>query len=483
MAYRRYKDLNVPKLRNTLFVLTMFKQIYLTIQRTSLPSWRALSAVLSALVVLISTSVNAQGLIRDAEIESFLRDLGNPIFEAAGLLPEDVHIYIVGDDSLNAFVAGGQNMFLHTGLMKKVDTPEQLAGVMAHETGHISGGHLARLPDAMSGATAAMILTYILGAAAMVAGEGDAGMAILAGGQTIGQRTILAFSRGQESAADQAGLGFLESADVTGIGLVEFMETLADQEALSARRQDPYVRTHPLSYQRVASMRNRVEDSPTKDKLLGADFDKRLRRAQAKLVGFLDAPGAVFRKYPSRDTSIEARYAHAVAYHRQGLLEQALQTIDYLLLQEPENPYFHELKGQILFESGKAEASIKPHRKAVTLAPDQLLLKVNLAQSLVAVEDEEFDEEAKEILTAVLAKDKDYSSAWHQLAIVQERRGESGLASLASAERYALLGAMPYAINQARRAQSLLPHGSAGWLRSADILAEAEAAIRAQKRR
>ncbi len=460
----------------------MFKQIRRRIQRASLPSVKGISALALAGTLFFANTAQAQGLIRDAEIEALLRDMGNPIFEAAGLAPEDIHLYIVADDSLNAFVAGGQNMFLHTGLMKKVETPEQLIGVMAHETGHIAGGHLARLPGAMEGASTAMILAYILGAAAMVAGEGDAGMAILAGGQTIGQRTVLAFSRGQESASDQAGLGFLEQAGITGQGLVEFMTMLADQEALSARRQDPYVRTHPLSYQRVAAMRSRVEASPTKDSKLGDDYDKRLSRAQAKLVGFLEKPGAVFRKYPSSDTTIEARYAHAVAYHHQGLLEQALEKVDSLIAEEPENAYFQELKGQILFESGKAERSVEPHRKAVALEPDQLLLKINLAQSLVAVDAEEFDEEAYKILTDVLAREKDFSMAWHQLAIVQERRGESGLASLASAERYALLGAMPYAMNQAKRAQSLLPRGSAGWLRAEDIVAEAEATLRAQQR-
>ena len=222
----------------------------------------AAGALIVCLLLGQATNAYAQSLIRDAELETYLRKMADPIFVTAGLEPENVRLYIVNDSSLNAFVAGGQNMFIHTGLLQRVEEPGQIAGVIAHETGHIAGGHLARLPDALKAASAAMILSYILGTAALIAGAGDAGIAILAGGQTAAQRAVLSYSRSQESAADQAGLRYLEGAEESARGFAGFMEILADQEALSSQRQDPYVRSHPLSRERVSALNAGAEASP-----------------------------------------------------------------------------------------------------------------------------------------------------------------------------------------------------------------------------
>jgi len=424
----------------------------------------------------------AQSLIRDAELEAYLRKIADPLFATAGLEPTNVNLYIVNDQSLNAFVAGGQNMFLNTGLLERVEDPGQIAGVIAHETGHIAGGHLARLPDALSTASAAMILSYILGAAAMVAGAGDAGMAILAGGQTMSQRSILAYSRAQEAAADQAGLRFLEGNQESARGFAAFMDILADQEALSSARQDPYVRSHPLSRERVSAIEAGAKRSPYFAQEYSDEDRHKLVMLQAKLKGFLDKPAAVFRAYPQDDNSLPAHYARAVAYHRTADLKAAIEELKVLTAAEPNNPYFAELVGQVLFESGLIAESVPAYREAVELAPDQPLLKIGLAQSLVALETPETDEEARQMLEAALRDEKNIPLAWHQLAIIHARNNDPGMASLASAERYALVGAMGLAMQQAQRALAFLPAGSPGALRAEDIVAEISYIAAQQKR-
>jgi len=435
----------------------------------------AFGIVLTAAMVIgqLSTAY-AQGisLIRDAEIERFVREIANPIFETAGLEPQNVELLFVNDASLNAFVAGGQNMFFHTGLLQRVDNTSQLAGVIAHETGHIAGGHLARLPDAFKTARVAMILSTILGAAALAAGAGDAGIAILQGGQHVAQRSILAYSRGQESAADQAGLRYLEGIGWSAQGFAEFMGILAEQEVLSARRQDPYVRTHPLTTERVATIQAGARQSPYYHATKAAAFDKRLALIQAKLSGFLDKPMTVLRKYPETDTSQEGHYARAVAFHRVAQIDQAVKELDALISKDPDNPYYHELLGQILFESGKVVEAVEPHRRSVELAPNEPLFQINLARALVAVQSDEADAEAKEILLSAIRIERDLPIAWHQLAIVYHNEGNEGMASLASAERYTLLGSAPNAFTHATRAHKTLPKGSPGWIRAGDILAQ-----------
>ncbi len=432
----------------------------------------AVAFMIVCLLVGQAANAYAQSLIRDAELEAYLRRIADPIFVTAGLEPQNVNLYIVNDPALNAFVAGGQNMFLNTGLLQRVEEPGQIAGVIAHETGHIAGGHLARLPDALKAASAAMILSYILGVGAMIAGAGDAGMAILAGGQSAAQRSVLAYSRSQESAADQAGLRFLEGAHESARGFADFMEILADQEALSSARQDPYVRSHPLSRERVSALVAGAEQSPYYDKKTSDADQHKLEMLQAKLKGFLDKPAAVFRAFPPEDNSMPAHYARAVAYHRTADIGNAIKELKILTEAEPDNPYFAELAGQVLFESGLIEESIPAHRTAVELAPEQPLLKINLAQSLIAAEQPAYDEEARQLLDAALRQERDIPLAWHQLAIVHARNNEPGKASLASAERYALLGAGGLAMQQAQRALSFLPAGSPGALRAEDIIAE-----------
>ena len=408
-------------------------------------------------------------MIRDAEIETTIRLYSAPVFEAAGLDPSAVSVHLVNNNDLNAFVAGGQRIFVFTGLLLRVETPNQLIGVLAHETGHISGGHLARTQDALRNATTASIITFILGAAAIAAGGGQAGGAIIASGAAVGQRQFLSYSRTQEGAADQAAMTFLDATGQSGRGLAEFLDILGDQEALLRSRQDPYARSHPISRERIAALSDRIRNSPFRDQPDTPENIIRLKRMQAKLYGFLKSKSRTFREYPLSDQSVPARYARAIAYYRVPDLDNALPEIDRLIAEAPDDPYFHELKGQMLYENGRIEESVPPNETAVRLRPDSPLLRFGLARALIATEDPAQNRAAIGHLEEVVRLDNEMPSAWAQLAIAYGRDGQLGLSALASAEQFFLTGNKKDARQQAVRAQKRLPEGSPGWLRAVDI--------------
>lgn len=412
--------------------------------------------------------------IRDAEIEELLRDYSNPIFRTAGLEPSALDIYIVNDSSLNAFVAGGQNMFINTGLILASDEPNELIGVIAHETGHIAGGHLARSRDAMGNAAVPAYLGAAIGLGLMVAGMPEAGMAVMFGGQHLAQRNFLAFSRVQEASADQAGLTYLEQTQQSGRGLVAFFDRFRDQEAMITTDQDPYIRSHPLSSDRITFLEQRVAQSRYADAEDSPESVHRLRMAQAKIRGFLDPVAVVFRRYPPEDESSEARYARSVAHFRRGETEEALADIDTLLAEEPENPYFVELRGQILFEGGRVDEAIPEYRRSIALKPDSPLLRINLGQALLASEEGNgntaANQEALRNLQFAVAQDDASSFAWHQLAIAYARAGNEGMADLAIAERFYMVEDYEQARQFAARARDKLPEGTVNWNRAMDII-------------
>jgi len=406
------------------------------------------------LLILTIRPAAAVQLIRDAEIEDILRAYANPVLIAAGLNPDEVHLLIVESDDLNAFVAEGQNIFVHTGLIMKTETPNQLTGVLAHEAGHIAGGHLARLPEALKSASMPVLLSYVLGAAAMLGGAPDAGAALMMGGSHIGQQQILQYTRTQESSADQAALHFLDRAGLSGRGLVEVMEMFGEQELLTAERQDSYVRTHPLSRERVNALENRVSASPHRDATEPAGLQERHDRMRAKLHGYLRPPPMTLRAYPPSDTSIAARYGRAAAYHKAAEREKAIAEVDALLAERPDDPFFWELKGQILFEHGRVEEAIAPYEKAVALAPNQPLLRIGLASAMLATERPELGPPALEQLRQAQRAREDSAFLWRQLAIAYDRSGQEAMAALATAERLARSGAYPDAIAQAERSEA-----------------------------
>lgn len=408
--------------------------------------------------------------IRDAEVENTIRAFGAPIFQAAGLDPAGVRILLLNDSSLNAFVAGGQNIFFHTGLIIRSENPGQLIGVMAHETGHIAGGHLIRNSDAMSNASTEAILAMLLGAAAgAVTGKGEAAGAIMVGGQDMAMRSLLAFSRSQEQQADQMAMRYLEDTRESAKGLLEFFEILGDQEALVSARQDPYVRTHPLTRDRVAFVREHVGRSSYSNAPWLPQWVEMHRRAKAKLYAFIEPPIKTMQRYKETDQSLEARYARTIATYRKPDIDSALIQVDALIKERPKDPYFWELKGQMLFENGRGVDAIAPYKKAVELLPDSALLRIGLGQAEIEAEDPALLKDAANNLSVAVRLEPDDSFAWQQLAIAFGRDEKEGMASYAMAEYLLLAGKLPEANYHANKAEQLLGKQGAIWLRIQDI--------------
>lgn len=407
-------------------------------------------------------------LIRDQEIEDTLRLFSRPIFQQAGLSPQNVRFILVQNDTLNAFVAGGQNIFLHTGLILETGTPDELIGVIAHETGHIASGHLFRTREAIEDVSMQALLAQIIGlAAAIGTGSGDVGMASVAAGQTFAERSILRHSRVQESSADQAGLRYLQDSGMPIEGLARFMEKLASQELLPESQQVEYVRTHPLTRDRIDFLQNAISKQRHGGSLPEGWQDKHLRM-KAKLLGYLYPERAV----QDTGTSIPARYGRAIAFYRRAQTKDALALIDGLIRDEPKNPWFYELKGQILFEGGRIDEALPVWRAAVQYAPDSGLIRTAYAHALLeSREDREGNaRRAIDELQRALRSEPQSIMIQRLLAMAYGRLGQEGLSRLHLAEQAALRGNKSDARREALLAQRHLPEKSAAWLRAQDIL-------------
>lgn len=433
-----------------------------------------IAAALSAAVVGTPRPGQAQApklsLIRDAEIEETIRAYGTPLFQAAGLEPSAIKVLLVNDNSLNAFVAGGQNLFINTGLLIRTESAGQVIGVIAHETGHIAGGHISRLYDAASDASMKSIVAMLLGAAAGIAsGRGDVGQAIALGGLQVGQRDLLSFTRTQEGEADQAGLKFLNATQQSARGLLDFFNILGDQELVSARFQDPYTRTHPLTRDRIATVEHHVERSPYSNNPTSPDLEEMHKRMRAKLVGFLEPFPTALRRYPESDLRAEARYARAIAYYRKADLATALPLIDQLIAELPADPYYLELKGQMLFENGRVAESVAPYEGSVRQSPSSGLLRLGLARAQLESGREDLLDAAIENLRMALRSETSSAFTWRQLAIAYGRKGNEVEGSIARAEEALLLGKPQEALYHAKRVETQVPRGSPSWLQVQDI--------------
>ena len=442
--------------------------------------------LLLSILVFLSRMEEAEArrfsFIQDAEIESTILLFGTPLFAIAGLEPSAVRVHLVRDRSLNAFVAGGQRIFINTGLLIASDNANQVIGVMAHETGHITGGHLARTQDALRDASAQSILSFVLGAAAAIAGQGQAGKAIIAGGSQFAQRSFLKYSRIQESSADQAALAMLDQTGQSARGMLGFFDKLGDQEALLTASQDPYVRTHPLTRDRIDTIRAAVDRSPYSDAEERPVFVIRYNRMKAKLTAFLRSPSETFRAYPATDNSLWARYARSIAWHQSRKTKQALDLIQGLLVEFPDDPYFHEFHGQILLESGNPAAAVAPYERAVALRPNSVLLRMGLGQAQVSVESDEHIKAAIKNMRRAVRLAPGNAGAWRWLGMAHGRNGDIGQAALATAERYYLSGKFRDAVGQANRAERSLPKGSPGWLRAQDLKTASKNAAERRKK-
>ena len=420
-------------------------------------------------------------LIRDAEIEQLLREYTQPILRAAGLSKANVKIVLINDKSFNAFVVDGRRIFVNTGALADSTTPNQIIGVMAHETGHIAGGHLSKLRQELANVQTAALIGMLLGAAAIAAGSAvgggaadganQAGMAAIMGSQHAAQRTLLSYQRAHEEAADRAAVKFLASTGQSAKGMYETFLRFADQSMFTARFADPYAQSHPMPTERIAALSEIARTSPNWDKKDPAELQARHDMMRAKLSGFMEAPQTVARRYPLSDTSLPARYARAIATYRHSDIRAAVAQIDALIAIQPNNPYFHELKGQALLEGGRATEAIAPLRRAVSLAPDPTLIQIMLGQALVATNNPAHADEAIAILRNGLAREPDTPQGYQQLAMAYGRKGDLAQADLASAQAAFARGDVKTARELAARAKIRLPVGSPGWVRADDIVA------------
>lgn len=411
----------------------------------------------------------APTLLRDTEIEEILHKEADPIFAAAGLNPKDVRILLVGDSSLNAFATQGQQIGLNTGLILETENPNQLKGVIAHETGHVAGAHPLRSGELMRAGLRPMLLTMGLGVLAMLAGAPDAGAFIIGSSGQFGTLGALGYSRTQEGRADQAAVGYLEKTGQSAEGLVEFFDKFRYQEVFTEARRFPYFRSHPLSSERIELLRNRVAVQPS---FKAKDGDAEIAEylvMKAKIDAFLN-PQLSLTKYKESATDYPSRYARVIAYYQTKEPDKALKLLEALLTEQPMNPYLWELKGQILFEFNRAAEAEAPQRKSVELKPDAPLLRTNLGQTLINLEDPKKRDEGIEELKKVVLIENDNAEAWRLLAIAYDRRGDEGLARLATAERYFSYGAFNESRAFAIRARELLPRSGTAWVRATDIV-------------
>lgn len=439
----------------------------------------ALCAPVTLTAAAVSAPAAAQGaaqgaavsvvIIRDAETETLLRTFANPLFRASGIEPNSVRIILIRDDALNAFVSTGNRLFINTGIIAGADSALEVIGVLAHEAGHIRGGHLAKLPEMMREAMIKSIAAMLIGIAASTVGRTtDAGMGAILGGQSLAQRGLMSFTRSMENGADQSALYALDRAGWSARGMVSLFRRVQDQDALVDSLQDPYLRTHPLTRDRIEAVGAHIARSPYSDAKLPAGFEAGFQMVRAKLRGFLEPSTVTLRRLREDDASAPARYARGIALFRLGRTDEALKLIDGLLGEMPTSPWLHELKGQILFEGGRGAAALGPYREAARLAPEFAPLRAALARALIETGDPAQLRQAIGHLQSALAREHDDADSWRRLGIAWGRLGDLGQADLSLAEEALVLGNIPRARVLARRAEKQLPAGPSR-LRAVDI--------------
>src|SRR6266566_1614963 len=444
-------------------------------------SMRAAAAIAVALA-LAPIAAHAQNkgppVIRDPEAEQLLRDYTRPILRAAGLEKQNIQIVILNESVFNAFVADGRRIFVNYGAIMQSETPNQIIGVLAHETGHLAGGHLAKLREQLARAQTQMIIAMLLGAGAMVAGAAgggsglaNAGAAAVAGPQEMIRRSLLSYQRQQEENADRAGVKFLTASGQSPKGMYETFRRFTNESLFAARGADPYLQSHPMPAERVASLEELARASPYWDNKDDPALQQRHDMMRAKISAFMERQDTVYRRYPLSNTGLPARYARAIASYLHGDLNNALTQIDGLIQTQPNNPYFYELRGQALLEGGKPNDALAPLHKALALSNNAPLIEMLLGQALVATDNKSHTDEAISILRAAVARESEAPLGYSQLAMAYGRKGDYAEADLASAQAAYLRGDNKTARDLASRAKTRFAVGTPGWVKADDIVA------------
>lgn len=452
--------------------------------RCPAPAARAVALVTAAAIAAtgLVPVAHAQGkrklpIIRDTEIEQLLRDYARPVLRAAGLAKQNVRVVILNEQTFNAFVMDGRHIFINAGALFQAKTPNEVIGVLAHETGHLAGGHLSRLRQKLAEAQTQSIIATLLGVGAMIAGAStgtrgasDIGAAAIMAPQTAIQRSLLSYVRTQEDQADHAGLKLLNATHQSANGMVTLFKRLSNEILFNSRYIDPYVQTHPMPADRVAALETAAKASPYWNRKDPPPLQSRHDMMRAKLSGFLERQGTVLRRYPPGDQSLAARYARAIAAYRHSDLRQAIAQIDGLIRSQPNNPYFYELKGQALLEGGRPTEAVAPLRQAERLSNHAPLIGIMLAQALIATNQKRYAGEAISLLRAALRQEPNTPAAYEQLAMAYGRKGDLAQADLASAQAAFGRGDLKTARQLAVRAKTRLPVGSPAWVRADDIV-------------
>jgi predicted Zn-dependent protease len=422
-------------------------------------------------------------VLRDTETEQLLREYTRPILRAAGLEKQNIQMVIVNDANFNAFVADGRRIFVNYGAILQSETPNQLIGVLAHETGHLAGGHLSKLREQLANAQTQMIIAMLLGAGALVAGASrgsnssgnnglaNAGAAAIAGPQEMIRRSLLSYQRQQEENADRAGVKFLTATQQSPKGMYETFKRFTTESLFAARGADPYLQSHPMPAERVAALQEFASTSPYWDKKDDPALQLRHDMVRAKVSAFMERPELVYRRYPLTNDSMPARYARAISTYLHGDLRSALTQIDALIAVQPNNPYFYEVRGQALLESGKPADAIAPLRKAVALSNNAPLIEMLLGQALVGTDNKAYTDDAVRILRAAVAREPEAPLGYMQLAMAYGRKGDYAEADLASAQAAYLRGDNKTARELATRAKTRFAVGTPGWVKADDIVA------------
>jgi len=446
--------------------------------------FRAIFAFLLVWPLLVQP-VMAQSILRDAETEALFHDMSLPLIKAAGLDPRNVRIVLIGDRSINAFTAGGQDVFIHSGLLAAADNANEVQGVIAHELGHVAGGHVLRSEEGIKQATGVMLLSLLLGAAAIAAGAGDAGVGILGAGQQAALSKFLSFTRTQEATADSAAQTYLTTTGISGKGMISFFKKLQSLEFRygATTRSDDFASDHPLTGDRIAILQEKFAGDTAWGKPTDPAIEARFQRVKAKLQGFVSDPADTLRDYPETNTSVPAHYARAYAWHRSAYPDKALEETNALLKAIPGDPYFLELKGQILLESGHPAEALPVLRQATDITRAQPLIAALFGHALIATEDRANLPEATRVLKAAVSRDNDNPFAWYQLGVVYEREGDVPRAQLATAERYSLEGRANLALRSAEAAMGGIPRGTPDWIRAQDIAMASRAELENSKHR
>ena len=439
-------------------------------------------ALSAACGLMLAKPAAAQQVLRDAETEALVHDASIPLIRAAGLDERNVQIITINDPNINAFVAGGQIVWLHSGLIGSADSLNQVQGVIAHELGHIEGGHVVRSGEGIKEATGIQIVSLLLGAAALAAGAGEAGMGIIGLGQQAAITRYLSFSRAQESSADAAAVRYLHASKTSCRGFIEFFRKLQNMEYRLYLTQDAYGTTHPLSGERIANLTQACEQDAAWNSKTEPGLEARFQRVKAKLMGFVSEPKRTLQLYPLTDQSVPGHYARAFAYHKSAYPEQALTEIDALLKTAPNDPYFLELKGQVLLESGRPRDAIAPLRQAVA-ATNNGLIATLLGHALVSTEDKQYLDEAEQVLRTAVIRDTENPFAWFVLGLIYERKGDTARAALATAEQAQMTGQDGKALQFAQVALAGITPGSSDYLRAQDIAMVSRSAMEKGKKR